>query len=279
MRNWQLGLNGDIAMTCGLAEEIAIAGQLGYDWLEIRDAKLEAFLTERSVADLRALFAEARVKPLASGGIMSLASSSPSDRRLMEQQAEWRLSMAGAIGCECVVVYPTVGAGDAATGEDRRLLVESLQVISDIAVKYGVRVAYEFIAVRSTPVHGVADTMALLDSVGRANVGWLFDFYHFHVADGSLEALARADASRLLLVHISDVKDLPYEALASMDKRLFPGEGTAPTASILRTLHQIGYRGPFSVELWSKEYATWDPCEFARVARDKTVAVLQKFYA
>jgi 2-keto-myo-inositol isomerase len=279
MGNWQLGLNGDIAMTCGLAEEIAIAGQLGYDWLEIRDAKLEAFLKERSLEDLRALFAEAKVKPLAIGGIMSLASGAQLDRETMEQQAEWRLRMAGAIGCECVVVYPTVGAGDAASGEDRHLLVESLQLISDIAVKYGVRVAYEFIAVRSTPVHGVASTMALLDSVGRANVGWLFDFYHFHVADGSLDALAKADASRLLLVHIDDVKDLPYEALASMDKRLFPGEGTAATASILHTLHQIGYQGPFSVELWSKEYSTWDPWEFARVARDKTLAVLEKYYA
>ncbi len=279
MRKWQLGLNGDIAMTCGLAEEIAIAGRLGFDCLEIRDAKLESFLKKGSIQDLRALFAEAKVKPLAIGGIMSLASGSRADCQHLEQQAEWRLSMAGAIGCECVVVYPTVGAGDATTGEDRRLLVESLRLISDIAVKYGVKVAYEFIAVRSTPVHGVASTMALLDSVGRPNVGWLFDFYHFQVADGSLDALARADVDRLLLVHVSDVKDLPYELLASMDKRLFPGEGTADTAGILRTLHEIGYQGPFSVELWSKEYATWDPLEFATVARDKTLAVLEKYYA
>jgi hypothetical protein len=76
----------------------------------------------------------------------------------------------------------------------------------DIAAKYGVRV-YEFIAVRSTPVHGVASTMALLDGVGRANVAGCS-------TTTSMSPTVRlthwqGGRQQLLLVHISDVKDLP----------------------------------------------------------------------
>ena len=42
-RKWELGMQGAKTMDCTLAEEIAITGRLGYDCLELRDWKLEAF--------------------------------------------------------------------------------------------------------------------------------------------------------------------------------------------------------------------------------------------
>jgi 2-keto-myo-inositol isomerase len=278
MERWKLGLNGANTMNCGLAEEILIAGQLGYDYLEIRDWKLEAFLKEGSVDDLPGLFSKAGVKPLALDSIEPVTIGSKADRGRLVESAEWHLRMAGAIGCECVTASGYGAPEGLSESEGWRQVVEGVELVSDIAAKYNVPVAYEFLCSPGTPVHTIAGTMELLDQMNRDNVGWLLDFYHFHVADPSLESLAKADASRLLLVHINDVKNLPYERLVSLDQRLFPGDGLSDTAGILRTLYQTGYRGPFSVELFNSEFLSWDPVDFAKVAKEKTEAVLGKYF-
>ena len=278
MERWKLGLNGANTMNCGLAEEILIAGQLGYDYLEIRDSKLEAFLKEGSVDDLPGLFSKAGVKPLALDAIEPVTIGSKADRGQLVESADWHLQMAAAIGCECVTASAYGAPEGLSQSEGWRQVVEGVEVVSDIAAKYNLPVAYEFLCSPDTPVRTIADTMELLDQLNRDNVGWLLDFYHLHVADPSLESLAKTDVSRLLLVHIDDVKNLPYERLLSLDQRLFPGDGLTDTAGILRTLYQMGYRGPFSVELFNSEFLSWDPVDFAKVAKEKTEAVLGKYF-
>jgi 2-keto-myo-inositol isomerase len=120
--------------------------------------------------------------------------------------------------------------------------------------------------------------MELLERINRDNVGWLLDFYHFHMANQSLASLAKADVTKLLMVHIDDIKDLPYEKLLSMDQRLFPGDGVCDTAGVLRTLYQAGYEGPFSVELFNSEFLGWDPVNFAKAAKEKTEAVMEEYF-
>ena len=119
----------------------------------------------------------------------------------------------------------------------------------------------------------------MLDVVNRDNVGWLLDFHFFHVADRSLESLARAGADRLLLVHVNDLPHLPLEDLAlGKATRVFPGDGAVATEGILKTLHQLGYQGPFSVEILDPKLLSWDPLEFSRMAKAKMLAVLDRYY-
>ncbi len=275
---FKLGLNG-ISLNCGQAEEIAIAGKLGYDYLEMRQGKLEAFLRERPVEDLPVLFAEAKVKPLSINYIaLGPGKDQTRDQPWLAQSARWYLRMADAIGCEYVVVIASGFAEGLSKRESKRQVVEELKSLSDIAAKYNVQVAYEFLD-SQFPVHTIADTMEVLELVDRDNVGWLLDFHFFHVADGSLESLARAGTDRLLLVHINDLPNLPLEELAlGKGKRLFPGDGAIATEAILRTLCQMGYQGPFSVELENPEFLSWDPFEFCKIAKEKTLAVLNRYY-
>jgi 2-keto-myo-inositol isomerase len=274
---WKLGLNG-ISLNCGQAEEIAIAGGLGYDYLELRLPKLEEFLRERPIEDLPRLFSEAQVKPLSINGIEPIAVGPGENSQQFAERARRCLTMAGRIGCECVVVNPYGIAKGLSESEGRRRVVEGLKLVSDIAAKCDVKLAYEFLD-SQFPVHTIADTMEVLQSVDRNNVGWLLDFHFFHVADGSLESLARAGADRLLLVHVNDLPNLPLEDLAlGKAARVFPGDGALATESILKTLHQMGYQGPFSVEVLDPKFLSWDPLEFCSVAKEKMLAVLDRYY-
>ena len=40
-------------------------------------------------------------------------------------------------------------------------------------------------------------------------------------------------------------------------------------------IESLGYRGPWSIELFRPEYWTWDPVHLARVAREKMAALFQ----
>jgi 2-keto-myo-inositol isomerase len=279
VEKWELALNGADTMRCGLAEEIAIVGRLGYDWLEIRDWKLEEFLEEHSVEELRELFSKANVKPLDINTIEPITLGPGEDRQRLEREATWRLRLAGAIGCKLVVAGCYGAPEDLSEQEGMQQVIDGLKLASDIAAEHNVMVAYEFLGARALPVHTISDTMEVLDILDRDNVGWLFDFYHFHVADPSLEALAQADMSRLLLVHINDAKDLPYEELAiPKNERLLPGDGVSATQDILGTLYRLGYRGPFAIELVNPEFLEYEPVEFAKIAKQKTLVILEKYF-
>ena len=277
MSKWKLGLNG-ISLNCGQAEEITIADKLGYDYLEMRQWKLEAFLRDQQLEQLQALFLEAQVKPLSINAIEPICLGLGENHQQLAQRARWSLQIAGAIGCQCVVVNAYGIAPDMSQRQGKRKVVEGLKLASDIAAQYNVLLAYEFLN-RQYPVHTITDTMEVLDVVDRDNIGWLLDCHFFHVADPSLEALEKAGADRLLLVHMNDLPHAPVVDLAVGEaKRVFPGDGQVATQALLETLSRIGYKGAFSVEVYDPKFMNWDPFEFAKTAREKMLAVLNKYY-
>jgi 2-keto-myo-inositol isomerase len=276
---WHIGLNGANTMACGIAEEIEIAARTGYDCVELRDWKVAEFLKKDSPEILRELLRNNGLRPIALNTIEPAYVASSEDLRRLQKDAEWRLSAARAVGCPYVVASFYGAPKDVPEAAARRRVIEGLGVVCDVARDYGVEVLYEFLGSRLSPFHTVSETMELLGLMDCENLGWLLDFYHFHVADGYLGGLLEADVTRLHLVHIDDARDLPYEALEIPNsERVFPGDGVIDSAGILRALHAIGYRGPFSVELFNTEYLSWDPVDFARTAREKTVAMLKEHF-
>ena len=158
-------------------------------------------------------------------------------------------------------------------------VVDDIRYISDLAGKYNAIAVYEFLGSDKLPVNNLADTMEILDRADCENIRWVFDFYQFYSSDRSFESLSKADVQTLYLVHISDSKDLPYKELAApKSERLLPGDGVCPTKKILKTLHKIGYSGPFLIELYNPEFMNMDPSEFAREAKEKTLSVLGKYF-
>lgn len=277
MGKWKLGLNG-ISLNCGQAEEIAIADKSAYDYLEMRQWKLEAFLREQRLEQLQALFCEAQVKPLSINAIEPICPGPGEDPEQFAERARWYLRIAGAIGCECVVVNAYGITQNTSEREGKRQMIEGLKLASDIAAEYDVLLAYEFLN-GEYPVHTITDTMEVLEVVDRDNVGWLLDFHFFHVSDPSLEALEKAGADRLLLVHMNDLPHSPVADLAVGEAtRVLPGDGQVATEALLGTLCRMGYKGPFSVEVYDPKFMSWDPLEFSKTAKEKMLAVLDRYY-
>jgi sugar phosphate isomerase/epimerase len=97
----------------------------------------------------------------------------------------------------------------------------------------------------------------------------LLDVYHLHKGGSGFNALPLVAGSAMHCFHMNDYPaSPPRESIKDAD-RVYPGEGVAPLAQILRDLFATGFRGTLSLELFNPEYWKQDALEVARTGLEK----------
>lgn len=105
------------------------------------------------------------------------------------------------------------------------------------AAAWGVRLALEPLnRYETTLVTTVEQGVALIDRVGAANLGLLFDTFHANIEEPSIAGSLLAAGDRLYHVHVAD------------SNRWHPGAGHLDFARVLGVLPRMGYGGFVSGE-------------------------------
>lgn len=86
-------------------------------------------------------------------------------------------------------------------------------------------------------INTAADGLAILDAIGEPNVKLLLDTFHMNIEEYDLYAAIRKAGYRLGYIHFAD------------SNRQVPGWGHIDFLSVLRTLKDMGYRGPITAEI------------------------------
>jgi len=90
------------------------------------------------------------------------------------------------------------------------------------------------------PFARAADTLALVDAVGRPEVRMMLDIYHAQIGEGNLIELLRRASSLIGEIQVADVPG-----------RCEPGTGEINYPAIARALEEIGFRGTVGLEAWA----------------------------
>jgi 4-hydroxyphenylpyruvate dioxygenase len=98
---------------------------------------------------------------------------------------------------------------------------------------------------------------------GAANVGVLFDPAHYHCTPTKFDQINAASVPYVKHVHVNDMRDKPGELSHCNDDRVLPGEGCLDLSAIFGALEEHGYRGLFSIEMFSEELWALPPVEAA----------------
>jgi sugar phosphate isomerase/epimerase len=176
-----------------------------------------------------------------------------------------------------VVGYPAAGAEVIAAG--MRSFVSQWNPILDVCRDCGVKLAFE--------VHpgqiafDLYSAAMVLDALhGREEFGFTFDPSHLHWQGVDPVEFLRRFPDRIFHVHVKDCvltlngrsgilnSYLPYgDARRGWDFRA-PGRGGIDWEALIRTLNDIGYDGPLSVE-WKdagveREYGAEEACKFVK---------------
>ncbi len=259
------GLNGSTTGQAALATDIAVAAQAGFRYLELRDTKIEAWLSERSLEALRAEFEQAGVAPLSVNALEDATLSS--DPRAIAVRCHDLCRWAREIGAPYVVAVPSfLEAGAHPDAAVRARTVAALRDLTAIAEEYGLQLGFEFLGFGRCSVNTLAAAREIVDAVADSRVGLVIDAFHFYAGGSSGEMLDGLDPARLFIVHLDDAEDRPRAELTDAH-RLLPGRGVLPLVPLVRRLEALGFRGAYSIELFRPEYYAWAPARLAREAR------------
>lgn len=270
-----IGWNGETLPALPLEEEITIAAEAGYDGLELFIPKLAPFLARHTTTELARRLQESGLRPLTLNGIENI--NLRTAEAFAEVKAECRrlADLAQQIGCPCIVVVPSPRPAGMSWPEVRGQTVRALQELADVSAPQGVQLAFEFLAPANCSVRTLDQAWEIIQATGRQEVGLVLDTYHFIVGGSRWESLDEIDIDRLLIVHINDVEDRPWETLTDAD-RLLPGEGILPLTQLLSRLQALGYDWAYSLEVMRPAYRERDPREYARAGHEAITAVLKR---
>jgi sugar phosphate isomerase/epimerase len=132
------------------------------------------------------------------------------------------------------------------------LVARHLAVIADAAAEAGAAVGLEPIRIGAGStgpmVNTVAEAAPLLESVGRPNVGIIWDVWHLW-DEPDRDRLIREHVDRIVGVQVNDRR----EPTRGWCDRALPGEGGADLPGILAVLLDSGYRGWYDLEIFSDD--------------------------
>lgn len=171
--------------------------------------------------------------------------------------SEWRgpweelLEAAQALDAEFI----KIGTDIAPAVEDVESFVSPLRRLAEEAASYGTKIALEplpFGMIASIP-----QGAELMRRVGHPAAGLIVDFWHVFRAGTSLDELRRTlGADMVFGVELCDADDVVSGSLFedTRDNRRLIGEGEQDVSGFIDVMQDIGFDGPWGVEILSAEH-------------------------
>ncbi len=225
-----------------LADMLARLRAWGYDGVElgVRDpAHLDVAALQRVLSG-----AGLPVAALATGTAytvdnLAYAHPDPTVRRAAMQRVSAHCRLAARIGGPVIIglirgrVPPGIPAAQAMTW-----VREGLAAACEAGGRLGVSLLFEPInRYESDMVNTVEEGIALVDSLGAANLGLLLDTFHMNIEEPAPCQSLLSAGHRLHHVHTAD------------SNRWYPGAGHVDFFPIVATLREMGYTGYLSAEI------------------------------
>lgn len=260
-----------------LDSDLALCERYGFDYIEIRLDKLQEYLTQHSIDDLKAFFAANHIRPYAFNALEFINFRDEAGFVQIMEGLRFCCDMGDVIGCHRVVIVPTFDVGNKTIREIHEETVRVIRIMEEYAAPRGMQLAFEFVGYPNCSVNTFGQAYDIVKAVNRETVGIVLDCFHFHSMRSAISHLKQADARKIFIFHIDDSEDLPIGAARDCH-RLMPGDGAIDMQAILQTLKEIGYDRMASVELFRPEYWDWPDEKTIRVSLEKTKAVLAPYF-
>ena len=216
----KIALNGATTMHADLETDIRAAGAAGFDLIEIWAAKLREFLKSKTTDDLKKLLEENNIKAYSINSIEHITFRSEEDYEKIKAETKELSKIAEEIDCPYVVVVPGKLPENATKEKIKRESVTVLNELGDIADKYNVSLAFEFLGQTDCSVQTLDFCNEIVEEVDRENIGNVLDTFHFYAGNSTFEAIEQMKPEKLFVFHINDAEDLPKENLTDAHRTL-----------------------------------------------------------
>ena len=257
-----------------IVEEIEIAAKAGYQGLEPWVRELDQHV--KSGGSLKDLGQRTRDRGLSvesAIGFFDWAVDDDARREKGLEEARRSMELVARIGGKRVAA-PPVGVTDRSDIDPRRL-AERYRKLCELGKSIGV--------VPELELWGFSKTLGRLPEVVQVAVAAahpdacvLLDVYHMYKGGSDVQGMALLNGAALPVIHFNDYPAAPPRETITDAHRVYPGDGIAPIAQVVRILRDIRFQGMLSLELFNRDYWKQDALEVARTGLEKMRAAVRR---
>ncbi len=153
-------------------------------------------------------------------------------------------------------------------------LIEAFAALCKEAEDYGAKIGFEFMA--SSVIHNLPDALTLVEGAGAKNGGLIFDIVHVVNLGMTYEEVSHVPLQYVFNVELNDgaLPDSPHYDPSGARK--FCGEGEFDINGFIKTFLDMGYSGPWAVEVFSPNLVELSPEELNTRAYETTIAQFER---
>ncbi len=246
-------------------DTISLAGPLEAKLLAVRQAGFsQIMLSARDVVGhpggLESAVAAVRASGLRVTGFQVLRDFEGLSGHLHDYKidiAKSMLEMCSALGAKVLLVCSSTSVH---ASDDPDALARDLRKLAMLAIPRGIKVAYEGLSWGRT-INEFPQAWDIVCRADMPNLGLGLDSFHLFATKTPLDDLEMLDADKIFLVQLADfmwteIKSVEERITTARHFRVFPGEGvhSADLAALVSKLHNLGYRGDYSFEVFNDDY-------------------------
>jgi len=240
-------------------QQVSVAAEAGFQGIELWEKDILAYLeTGGTVSDLKVFVTASGIFIVDVMAFYPWADASEGVRRQALAQAERELPLLAELGSPAFAAPP---AGNVASVSLEAMAGYFAQM-AGLARSIGIEPFLEFWG-KTRPLSRLSDALFIAMQSGLPGVKILLDHIHMYIGGSSLSSLSYLNSANIGIVHVNDYLE-KEPGKEDTEDRVFPGEGIAPTHELASMLHQIGYAGYLSLELFIENYGKASALEVAR---------------
>ena len=234
-----------------LADRCEHASRAGFAGIGLWHADLEKVLETRSLGEVKQLLDDNGLEYLELEFLMDWFLDPDDVRRSASDTVRTQLfEAAAALDAHHVKVGNIPGT----PCELSQLTERYGELCADAAEKHDSRVVYEFMPF-DVNVHDLDSALAVVEGVDAPNGGLAIDTWHMAKLGIEPDELRRIQPRHLGWVELSDgcYENMPDLIDETINHRRLPGDGEFPIRAYVAACREVGYDGPWGVEVLSEE--------------------------
>src|SRR5262245_25139243 len=234
-----------------LADRCKHAARAGFKGTGLWHADLEHVLETRSLPEVKGVLDDHGMEYLELEFLMDWFLD-PGDERRRDSDATRELLFEAA--AELGAHHVKVGNIPGTPCELPQLTERYAELCADATERHDARVVYEFMPFDAN-VRDLDTAIALVEGADAPNGGLAIDTWHMAKLGIQPDDLRRIPARHLGWVELSDgrYENMPDLIDETVNHRRLPGEGEFPVRSYVAVCREVGYDGPWGVEVLSEE--------------------------
>lgn len=259
-----------------LEQEVQVAAKAGYRGIEPWVRRIQEYADQGgSLDDMKKRIADAGLSVEGAIGFADWLNDDAAKRASGLEQMKRDMELVARIGGKRIAAPPVGSAYNAPM--DLLKLADRYRELMALGRQTGVVPQLELWGGAKT-LSRLGEVAMVLVEAAQADGCAVLDVFHIYRGGSDFAGLRMMNGERMHVFHLNDYPADPPRETIRDSSRVYPGDGVAPLAKILRDLRDAGFRGMLSLELFNPEYFKQDPLAVARTGLEKMKTVVRKAF-